>query len=58
MLAGICAGAAEYFGLDVTLVRVIMAVFSVIPEARAAGWPAPARGAWHAPGHPVRDVRS
>jgi phage shock protein PspC (stress-responsive transcriptional regulator) len=30
MLAGVCAGAAQYFGLDVTLVRVIVAVVSVI----------------------------
>ena len=30
MVAGICAGAAEYFGLDVTLVRVIVVVVSVI----------------------------
>ena len=30
MVAGICAGAASYFGCDVTLVRVIVAVGSVI----------------------------
>jgi phage shock protein C len=30
MLAGICSGAAEYFGLDVTLVRVIVAVVCVM----------------------------
>jgi len=30
MLAGVCAGVAGYFGLDVTLVRVIWAVVSVI----------------------------
>jgi phage shock protein C len=30
MVAGICAGAAEYFGWDVTLVRVIVAVVAVI----------------------------
>lgn len=30
MVAGVCAGVAQYFGLDVTLVRVIMAVVSVI----------------------------
>jgi phage shock protein PspC (stress-responsive transcriptional regulator) len=29
-LAGVCAGVAEYFGFDVTLVRVIVAVVSVI----------------------------
>jgi phage shock protein C len=30
MVAGICAGAAEYFGWDVTLVRVIVAVITVV----------------------------
>jgi phage shock protein C len=30
MLAGVCAGIADYFGLDVTLVRVIVAVVSII----------------------------
>ncbi len=30
MVAGICAGVAEYFSLDVTLVRVIVAVIAVI----------------------------
>jgi phage shock protein PspC (stress-responsive transcriptional regulator) len=30
MLAGVCAGVAGYFGLDVTLVRVIWAIVSVI----------------------------
>jgi phage shock protein C len=30
MVAGVCAGAAQYFGLDVTLVRVIVAVVSAI----------------------------
>ncbi len=30
MLAGVCAGVAGYFGVDVTLVRVIWAVVSVI----------------------------
>jgi phage shock protein C len=30
MVAGICAGIAEYFGMDVTLVRVIVAVIAVI----------------------------
>ena len=30
MLAGVCAAVADYFGLDVTLVRVIWAVVSVI----------------------------
>ena len=29
MLTGVCAGAAEYFGIDVTLVRVIVAVVCV-----------------------------
>jgi phage shock protein PspC (stress-responsive transcriptional regulator) len=30
MLAGVCAGVADYFSLDVTLVRVIWAVVSLI----------------------------
>jgi len=30
LVAGVCAGAADYFGIDVTLVRVIVAVISVI----------------------------
>jgi phage shock protein C len=30
MVAGVCAGAAEYFGIDVTLVRVLVAVVAVI----------------------------
>ena len=30
MLAGVCAGVANYFSLDVTLVRVIWAVVAVI----------------------------
>jgi len=30
MLAGVCAGVADYFDMDVTLVRVIVGVVSVI----------------------------
>jgi phage shock protein C len=30
MLAGVCAGIAEYLGLDVTVIRVIWAVVSVL----------------------------
>jgi phage shock protein C len=30
MVAGVCAGVAAYFGMDVTLVRVIVAVIAVI----------------------------
>ena len=30
MVAGICAGAAAYFGWDVTVVRVVVAVVSVL----------------------------
>jgi phage shock protein PspC (stress-responsive transcriptional regulator) len=30
MVAGVCAGVADYFGIDVTLVRAIVAVVSVI----------------------------
>lgn len=29
IIAGVCAGLAEYFGLDVTLVRVLYVVLSV-----------------------------
>lgn len=29
MLAGVCAGLAEYFGLDTTLVRVIYTLLTV-----------------------------
>ena len=35
MLAGVCAGIAEYFNCDATLVRVIYAVLSVF----SAGFP-------------------
>jgi phage shock protein C len=30
MVAGICAGVARYFGIDVTVVRVIVAVVCII----------------------------
>lgn len=30
MLAGVCAGAADYFGVDVTLVRVLAVVLCLI----------------------------
>jgi phage shock protein C len=36
MVAGICAGLAEYFGLDVTLVRLIVAVVAVITGGAGA----------------------
>jgi phage shock protein C len=36
MVAGICAGAAEYFGWDLTLVRVIVAVIAVISGGTGA----------------------
>jgi phage shock protein C len=36
MVAGICAGAAEYFGWDLTLVRVIVAVIAVITGGAGA----------------------
>ena len=29
IIAGVCAGLAEYFGLDVTMVRVLYVVLSV-----------------------------
>lgn len=30
MVAGVCAGAADYLGIDVTLVRVIVAAIAVL----------------------------
>ena len=36
MVAGICAGTADYFGLDVTLVRVIVTVVSIITGGAGA----------------------
>ena len=30
MLAGVCAGVSDYFGVDVTLVRVMLAAVSVL----------------------------
>jgi phage shock protein C len=30
MIGGVCAGLADHFGWDVTLVRVVVAVFAVI----------------------------
>jgi phage shock protein PspC (stress-responsive transcriptional regulator) len=35
-VAGVCAGAAEYFGVDVTLVRVIVAAVAVITGGAGA----------------------
>jgi phage shock protein C len=36
IVAGVCAGAAEYFGVDVTLVRVIVAAVAVITGGAGA----------------------
>jgi phage shock protein C len=36
MIAGVCAGAADYFSMDVTLVRVIVAVLTVITGGAGA----------------------
>lgn len=36
MVAGVCAGVADYFGIDVTLVRVIVAVIAVITGGAGA----------------------
>ncbi|MGC4081364.1 MAG: PspC domain-containing protein [Vicinamibacterales bacterium] len=36
-LAGVCAGIADYFGLDATLVRVAWIVLSVLPGAVFGG---------------------
>lgn len=33
MIAGVCAGLAEYFGLDVTLVRVLYVIVSLLSAA-------------------------
>ena len=33
MIAGVCAGIAEYFGWDVTLFRVVYVIFSIISVA-------------------------
>lgn len=35
MVAGVCAGLAEYFGVDVTLVRLVFAVLTVFGGAGA-----------------------
>jgi phage shock protein C len=37
MLAGVCAGIAEYFHVDVTLVRALWLVFSIVPGAVIGG---------------------
>jgi phage shock protein PspC (stress-responsive transcriptional regulator) len=36
MIAGVCSGVADYLGFDVTLVRVIVAVVSVITGGAGA----------------------
>jgi phage shock protein C len=36
MVAGVCAGMAEYFGMDVTLLRVIVTVIAVITGGAGA----------------------
>jgi phage shock protein PspC (stress-responsive transcriptional regulator) len=33
MIAGVCAGLAEYFGMDVTLVRVLYVLVSILSAA-------------------------
>jgi len=33
MIAGVCAGIAEYFGWDVTLVRVLYVIVSIVSVA-------------------------
>jgi len=35
MIAGVCAGIAEYFGLDVSLVRILYVLLSIF----SAGFP-------------------
>jgi phage shock protein C len=36
MVAGVCAGVADYFGTDVTLVRVIVTVVAVVTGGTGA----------------------
>jgi phage shock protein C len=36
-IAGVCAGFAEYFNVDVTLVRALWLVFSIVPGAIVGG---------------------
>ena len=36
-IAGVCAGIAEYFEVDVVLVRVAWVVFSIVPGAIIGG---------------------
>jgi phage shock protein PspC (stress-responsive transcriptional regulator) len=36
-IAGVCAGFAEYFDVDVTLIRALWLVFSVVPGAIIGG---------------------
>jgi len=36
-LGGVCAGLAEYFDVDVTLVRVVWVVLSIVPGAIVGG---------------------
>jgi phage shock protein C len=36
-VAGVCAGLAEYFGVDVVLVRAAWVVFSIVPGAIIGG---------------------
>jgi phage shock protein PspC (stress-responsive transcriptional regulator) len=42
MLAGVAAGVADYFGVDVTVVRIVLAVLAVVGGAGVpiylAGW--------------------
>jgi phage shock protein C len=37
MLSGVCAGIAEYFGLDPSIVRLGWVIFSVFPMAGFGG---------------------
>jgi phage shock protein PspC (stress-responsive transcriptional regulator) len=36
-IAGVCAGFADHFGVDVTLVRALWVIFSVVPGAVVGG---------------------
>ena len=37
-IAGVCAGIAEYLDADVTLVRLVWVVLSIVPAASSAAW--------------------
>ena len=43
ILGGVCGGLSDYFGIDVTLIRLVVAIFSIVTVfpgfiAYAAAW--------------------